>query len=211
MYRREPEGFTEQMRLEAHELSGAQFGPELLVALGDMYQLRAEIYLANELSGRFSLSKRAASARHTAVHLRHGMQFCRSAAGSLIGAKKLYSTATRQSAVKEGDEEAAKAAQEVQAKEVEAALDQALPGFLQTAWSYVVRDVDSTTKQVGRKLLQDKAVPWQVRIRRAQALQCLGQIFREVAAEKDPTTVAASEEVKAKLHEAFAGAVREKK
>ena len=29
-------------------------------------------------------------------------------------------------------------------------MDEALPGFLQTAWSYVVRDIDSTMKQVGR-------------------------------------------------------------
>lgn len=214
VYRREPEGFVEQMRLEAHELSSAQFGPELLITLGQIYQVRAEIYLANELAGRWSVSKRAAAARHSALHLQHGFRFYKNAAASALEAKKVYQTANKQ--VKDGDDEEAAAAQAAQAKEVESVIEGALPGFLQTAWSYVVRDVDATAKLVGRKLLQDKSVPWQVRVRRAQALQCLGQIFVEVGTAASSSAdgaskAAASDDVKDALHEALAGAMRDKK
>eukprot|EP00425_Heterocapsa_triquetra_P030713 CAMPEP_0195119526 /NCGR_PEP_ID=MMETSP0448-20130528/119619_1 /TAXON_ID=66468 /ORGANISM="Heterocapsa triquestra, Strain CCMP 448" /LENGTH=229 /DNA_ID=CAMNT_0040156867 /DNA_START=54 /DNA_END=740 /DNA_ORIENTATION=+ len=50
VYGRDEQGWVEQMRLEAHDLVNAQFGPELLASLGEIYQLRAEIYLANEMA-----------------------------------------------------------------------------------------------------------------------------------------------------------------
>jgi len=229
------------MRLEAHDLAGAQFGPELLAALGEIYQLRAEIYLANEMAGRFSMSKRVASLKHNAAMVKHGMNFYTSAAGSLMRARKVYSAAS--AASKEGakpgvegaegtagDAEGAEGAEagstegaegaepqmdEEAAKGVEAAMDEALPGFLQTAWSYVVRDIDSTMKQVGRKILQDKSVPWQIRIRRAQALRRLGAIFSEEAtkaaqAQGGQRGVLASETAKAALQEALVGSMRDK-
>merc|ERR1719161_2384745 len=93
VYGRDYSGFEEQMQLEAHELASAQFGPELLTSLGEMYQLRAEIYLANELAGRFSLSKRMAHLKHSGLTIRHKFRFYQNAAGSAMKAKRLYSTA----------------------------------------------------------------------------------------------------------------------
>uniref|UniRef100_A0A7S2QM11 J domain-containing protein n=1 Tax=Zooxanthella nutricula TaxID=1333877 RepID=A0A7S2QM11_9DINO len=220
VYGRDLAGFEEQMRLEAHELANAQFGPELLLALGEIYQLRAEIYLANELAGRFSMAKRIASLKHNATMAKHGMHFYSNAAGSLWRAKKVYSAASSASAAtkkKEGEGTAPgdpDALDEEQAKIVESAIDDALPTFLQTAWSYVVRDIDSTMKNVGRKFLQDKSVPWQIRVRRAQALQRLGQLFAEASqgasAQGERSRAQASEEAKAKLQEAMLGAFKEK-
>merc|ERR1740121_1588031 len=82
---------------------------------------------------------------------------------------------------KEGEE----ADEEQQRKIVEEALDEALPIFLQTAWAAVVTDIDGTIKEVGRKLLKDKSVSWQIRVRRAQALQRLGEIFMEEGAKAE--------------------------
>jgi len=223
VYGRDEEGFEEQMRLEAHELAQAQFGPELLAALGEIYSLRADIYIANEMQGRFSMAKRLASAKHNMSMFRHGVNFYTSAAGSLLRAKKVYSAASSaQAAAKKREKEEggtpstrdADGVDEESAKIVEAALDEALPTFLQTAWSYVVRDIDSTMKNVGRKFLQDKSVPWQIRIRRAQALKRLGQIFFEAsqseAAQGERSKAMATEETKARLQEAMIGAMKDK-
>lgn len=221
VYGREEEGFSEQMHLEAHELGGSQFGPELLMALGDMYQIRAEIYLANELAGRFSIDKRIASMKHTTKKMAHGINFYKNAAGSLLRVKRLHDTAKSvEKAQKKSEESGTEVNEEEQAKKMEAVLDDALPTFLTTAWAYVVRDIDNTVKEVARKLMQDKSVPWQIRVRRAQALQCLGRIFSEegqkaaaIASESEGSGTAkarTSMAAKNALQEALMGSMREK-
>jgi len=228
IYGRDAEGFEAQMREEAKELADSQYGPELLQALGEMYLSRSEIYLANELHGRISLTKSRASMKHNGLVFKHSLRFYRNAAGSLIKAGKVYSAATKIPKEKEGEQSADAgdaSVPEEQAHEVEAAMEDALPSFLQTAWSYVVRDIDKTVRDVGRKFLQDKSVPWQIRIRRAQALQLLGQVFvsegalaaKAAAASSVPDPGAANAEAagptsaaKAVLQEAMLGAMREK-
>lgn len=208
-------GFEAQMRQEARELASSQFGPELLQALGEMYLARSEIYLANEMHGRISLTKSRASMKHNSLVLKHRLRFYKNAAGSLIKAGKVYSAATKVSKELKEEQPESQSGEppvtEEQAQQVEAAMDDALPLFLQTAWSYVVQDIDRTVRDVGRKFLQDKSVPWQIRIRRAQALQLLGEIFQtEAAAAKsagqEPGT--ADGTAKAVLQEAMLGAMR---
>ncbi|CAK9100182.1 unnamed protein product [Durusdinium trenchii] len=95
VYGRDTEGFKAQMRKEASELASSQFGPELLQALGEMYLVRSEIYLANELHGRISLTKSRASMKHNGLVLKHRLRFYKNAAGSLIKAGKVYSAASK--------------------------------------------------------------------------------------------------------------------
>lgn len=214
VYGRDPQGFEEQMRVEAGELASGQFGPELLCTLAEIYQLRAEIYLADELVGRFSLTKRMASLKHSNHILRHRLNFFQNVAGSVLRVKKVHDAA-RSSQMQVGAGQ--QPDEEEQRKAVEDALDDALPVFLQTAWAAVVTDIDSTIKEVGRKLLKDKSVPWQIRVRRAQALQRLGQIFGEEGARADAaqgersSRTMTSEVAKATLQEALMGSCREKK
>merc|ERR1712190_422601 len=107
--------------------------------------------------------------------------------------------------------------EEKQAKAIESALEEALPLFLQTAWSCVVTDIDNTITDVTRKLLKDKSVAWQIRLRRAQALQRLGEIFvdegtkAEAAQGSSTEKLMSSDVAKATLQEALMGSVREKK
>merc|ERR1711972_306700 len=176
VYGRDPEGWEEQTRLEAAGLASGQFGPELLAALGENYELRAEIQLADELVGRFSLTKRIASMKHSGLTMRHRLHLAQTGAGTLWRVKKVHDAATRSQPSSANGEEAG---EEEQRKAVEDALDDALPTFLQTAWAAVVTDINGTVKEVGRKLLKDKSVNWQIRVRRAQALLRLGQIFVE--------------------------------
>jgi len=220
VYGRDTVGFEEQMRLEAHELTRAQFGPALLIALGDIYQLRAEMYLANELHGRYTLAKRAASTKHRGLRLQHRLIFLRNAADSLMRARQVYTAAS--SVVRSsGEGSDSEGCDEEQARVIEAAMDAALPSFLATAWSYVVQDIDDTMKEVTKKFLRDKSIPWQIRIRRAQALQHLGQIFSEEGAQAEAMQSSGGgasgrapeerqAEAKAVIQEAFLGAMRER-
>jgi len=222
VYGRDEAGTEEQMRLEAHELAGAQFGPELLIALGNIYELRADNHLANELHGRLSLTKRYASLKQHILRMRHGYQFYSTGVGSLVQASKLYRENAKSSKARsskssedEDDEEKLRLEEEERNKRMEASVDDALPVFLKTAWAYVVRDIDDTMREVSRKLLQDKSVPWQIRVRRAQALRRLGEIFAEegaAAAEKERTgeSTLASSGARAALQEALMGSMREK-
>lgn len=236
VYGRDAQGWEDMIRLEAVDLVTGQFGPELLVTLGEMYKLRADIYLADELVGRFSMKKRVSSVRHSMVATRHRMFFYQNAASSLLLVKRVHDAAKKikkdetgeEAAVAPGEEEAAEGgegseerppsaaeeAEELQRKAVGDALDSALPKFLQTAWSAVVTDVDNTVVQVGRKLLKDKSVPWQIRVRRAQAMQLLGEIFVEEgskAVSEQGITSMSSDAAKATLQEALVESVREKK
>eukprot|EP00927_Polykrikos_kofoidii_P066618 TRINITY_DN62184_c0_g1_i1.p1 TRINITY_DN62184_c0_g1~~TRINITY_DN62184_c0_g1_i1.p1 ORF type:complete len:785 (+),score=159.42 TRINITY_DN62184_c0_g1_i1:139-2355(+) len=227
VYQRDTDGFKEQIRLEAVDLIAAQFGPELLLTLGEMYQLRAEIYLAEELVGHFSISKRVASVKHSGLVVAHRMHLYKNAAGSLLRVKRVHDaakSAARKSTsteVDEGDQGTNDVEEpemdEEQRKAIADALDSALPQFLQTAWAAVVTDLDGTVKEVGRKLVKDKSVCWQIRVRRAQALQMLGQIFVEEgtkaqAAQGDSRgSLMSSETAKTVLQEALIGSVREKK
>eukprot|EP00747_Dinoflagellata_sp_TGD_P065060 gnl/TRDRNA2_/TRDRNA2_154188_c1_seq1.p2 gnl/TRDRNA2_/TRDRNA2_154188_c1~~gnl/TRDRNA2_/TRDRNA2_154188_c1_seq1.p2 ORF type:complete len:210 (+),score=59.90 gnl/TRDRNA2_/TRDRNA2_154188_c1_seq1:612-1241(+) len=209
------------MEEEATELANGQFGPELLRALGENYMLRAELYLADELVGRFSITKRISSMKHSSLAYKHQLHFYKNAAGSLIRVKKVHDCAKKMAAdgsAAEGTEEVPEAAEreEQKRKAVEDALDDALPTFLNTAWAAVVTDIDNTVKEVGRKLLKDKSVPWQIRIRRAQALQRLGQIFvaagdKALSEKGEGSQNMTSEAAKATLQEALVGSAREKR
>merc|ERR1719215_1688667 len=82
VYLRDDEGWNKQMRMEARQLAtdGGQFGPSLLSTLGEMYQLRSEIYLANQLAGRLSLRKFKAFIKQSLVNLQRMVSFYLNAA-----------------------------------------------------------------------------------------------------------------------------------
>merc|ERR1712187_351586 len=85
--------------------------------------------------------------------------------------------------------------------------EESLPVFLQTAWDMSAMDISSTASGVCNKLIKDVSVPWQLRVRRARALQRLGRIFLDASADSDldPTGSA-----KQQLEEAFLGSIKQK-
>jgi len=172
------------------------------------------------LHGRYTLAKQAASTKHRRLRLQHRLIFLRNAADSLLHARKVY-TAANSTVRSSGEGSDSEGCDEEQAIAIETAMDAALPSFLGTAWSYVVQDIDDTMKEVTKKFLRDKSVPWQIRIRRAQALQRLGQIFLEEGARAEAMTSSEGgsagrapeerqAEAKAVIQEAFLGAMRER-
>jgi len=245
VYRREVPQFEQKARLEAQELAKCQFGPELLSSLGEMYRIRAEIYLADELVGRYSLTKQMAAWNHSGVTIKHKWSLVSNAATSLLRVKKVHdaSKAATPTAVagaagaaggaagatpadppdgqvppkpphEDPAAQAGEAGSQAQAEAVEKALDEALPLFLQTAWAAVVTDIDATVKEIGRKLLKDKSVPWQLRVRRSQALKRLGEIFEQEgqkALKRGTSKTMSSEMAKGLLQEALMASVKQQR
>jgi len=173
---RDREGFINSMRLEAQVLAGAQFGPELLVTIGDMFKLRAGSYLASELIGRCSIAKRVVSLKHTRVLLKHRVDFYRSAVCSLRRVRKARAVTKHSKCA--NDTRGAGTFEHRRA--LQAATDEMRMCFLDAAWKAVVTDIDCTVKGVSHKLLLDKSVPWQIRFRRAHALKRLADVFVEI-------------------------------
>merc|ERR1712048_96303 len=101
VYGRDQAGFEEQMHLEAHELASSQFGPELLMALGEVYELKASRCLANELAraGRYSLSTTINTVTDCKRSWAHGVDFAKNIAESLMEVRTLYKTATEEEAL----------------------------------------------------------------------------------------------------------------
>lgn len=178
----EVESWNTQMRMEARQMAvdGGQFGPALLSTLGKMYQVRSELYLAGKLAGWLSLRKIRASVKQSLANMQQMASFYLNAALSIRQLKKIHGTA--QAGVKEREKGEIKGTtfdEEEHAKKLQAVFDEVLPTFMETVWAYAVRDIDETVKVVASKFLQDKSVPWQIRIRRGEALNRLGHIFTE--------------------------------
>lgn len=336
VYKRDEAGFEEAIRTEASQLAKCQFGPELLCTLADMYMCRAELYLADELEGRFTWQKTSALWKQSSLENGQKWELVKGVMGvankvrqirSAVNASGVLDDAAGAAAAADGDPanpasasarpsspaasstdarsaEASAAApepkpdnlddwlkedtaptpatapgaaaradaaaapagaaapaapaapattaeaegasasdptqdcashkapesssrkstslseeerKEAQRKVAEDAVDDALPAILKTVWAAVVMDISSTFKEVSRKLFKDKSVPWQIRVRRAQAVLRLGQIFREEGlkassqAGVSTMTFKNAEAAKAMLQEAMIGAVTEKK
>eukprot|EP00397_Hematodinium_sp_SG-2012_P001642 GEMP01001646.1.p1 GENE.GEMP01001646.1~~GEMP01001646.1.p1 ORF type:complete len:758 (+),score=181.47 GEMP01001646.1:189-2462(+) len=301
-------GFREALEAEARDLVTASYGRQLLAVLGNMYECRANLYLAEELQGRYSLEKTKANTNALHTKWAHRVNFFGSfisSAKQVRSMQKEVQKVEKESKLKEAEEKgklqeastndnekgeastpSARAAGEstnggaaastsapkpkndptpadgaaastkahlhtqrsnatqgsnasndtasssakvsnatapsspkmgksnskidIEAQEaMQNQMEQALPVFIKTAWSATVMDLDKTLKIVAQNLLKDQSSPWQITIRRAEAIRILGEIFTRCAKE-DPTEVqpAAGKE---QIQEAFMGALREKK
>lgn len=63
---------------------------------------------------------------------------------------------------------------------MEQTVDDSLPAFLEFAWAINKRDIQSTLKDVCRKLFLDASVPKEVRLERAEAIRILGREFHSI-------------------------------
>jgi len=162
---RDSAGFEEEMEAKASDLASGLLGPQLLIALGEMYQLRAAIYVADEIAGRFSLTKRMASMRYSAHKWYHRFEVVRNTA---VAAKRASGAVIDQAFSEQHESFKSKL------------MEREIPRLsFEAVWAFLVTNLDGTVREACRKLLKDKSVVWQIRVRRAQALQRLGQIFSQ--------------------------------
>lgn len=223
-------GYREALEAEARELLSASYGAQLLAVIGNMYDCRARLFLAEELEGRYSLEKQKANANALNTKWAHRANLFGDIISSVKQVHKMQKEANKAAAVakqkpdenaslegeEEGDEtndrkskaEDDKAAEEAAQKQME----EALPVFLKTAWSATVMDLDKTLKIVARNILKDQSVPWQITIRRAEALQILGKIFSSLGKqEAEEQKQREAPKTTEQFQEALMGSLRDKK
>ena len=187
---REEAAFIKAAYLEAHSLSKASFGLQMLRTLGWVYTYRAEKFIADEKGN--IMSKKWASWKSTGRNYSNMAAIASNVTKAFVAVNKMSSGG----AGGEPDEEQMK-------KQMEASL----PVLLETAWSMCQVDIEVTAKAASKMVLKDVGEAWQIRIRRAHALQILGRVFEEVglamsgesAGPKDPT----ADQVVKQLEQAF--------
>ncbi|CAD7940235.1 unnamed protein product [Amoebophrya sp. A120] len=187
---RDEPGFRASVEQEArNELSKASFGRELLGVLGDLYVLRATVFLADEVKGRFTLDALSASHRSWQKKWSNRATLIGSGYTALKQARKVEKTMKKVEKAEKDETKTDQEKHEMKAMAHTKIEDETLPAFLQLAWAICVRDLEETVKNVVKFLLKDVSVPWVLRIRRAQALLILGDIFLQVANEEDQPEV----------------------
>lgn len=190
---RDEVGFMKEMSLEAEELVKASFGTQILRTLGLIYEGCGQRFLSN--AAERTLQNMQEGARHAGDRMR----LVGSIAKSAVAAKRVADHAMK---AREDDPD-------LEMKTL-ASLEDSLPIFLQTAWEMSALDVESTGRIVCEKLLKDVSVPWQIRFRRAGALQRLGRIFLDCS-QGGSTEVGDAEAVRRQLEEALHKSVQEKR
>lgn len=201
----EDQEWDQRLRAEAAELARGQRGPDLLLVLGNAYHFLSEAYLSDQLGGRLSVTRFANSLARAKLGLWHRWRTLRDAAAGLLSMRRgIKHVAKSQRKGEDGYS---------QHRKVHAALEEALPMFIQLAWRTVLTDVDKTAGSITKLVLWDKSVSPEARLRRARALSRLGTIFREEgsraagAAEANSAQGQSPADVRATIQQAFAASM----
>jgi len=161
---RDEAGFMQAATQEAASLAKASFGTQILHTLGASYeQCGSQFFPSGVLTKAFNDMCDSACQSTQQVNL------MRSLARSAVAAKRLHDDVAAASGSEGGDLQARQSAMD--------SLEDSLPVFLQTIWEFSAMDIETTARTVGEMLTKDSSVPWQLRVRRAHALQRLGHIF----------------------------------
>lgn len=198
---RDEAGFMAQISQEAKELTHVSFGGRLLRTIGNVYELKAEEFLAS-LHGSFTIDSQLVSWRDSIRATSVKVQAVSSVAKSAMVMKKMHDVA---GAHAEEDQEK----KEEATREMLASLEDSAPIFLQAIWDISASDIEQTVRLVCDKILKDRSVPWQLRFRRALALLRLGHCFRD-AGQVERTDLSLAHNAKQQLEEALYSAIKEK-
>lgn len=183
-----------ELRRETASLAAAPGrGPELLAALGDAYSLAAMPGLAEGAP----VSALLAVVLRGALNVRQRFMAARKLVSGVLGLARQMKRSQKQKQ-KKGPQAAPN-------------LDEALPLFLQAAWSTVVLDVDRTASRAAELALQDRSASREVRLQRSQTLKRLGAIFQEEGLRvKNGVAEESAASARANVERALAGSLRGK-
>jgi len=124
-------------------------------------------------------------------------------------AKTAFAVKEMHDAAGAGMNEDNQAVREEAAKKALNSFEGSLPTFLQTIWDVSQMDIENTLMRVCDKVLKDISVPWQLRYRRALALERLGHLFED-AGQVELRDITQSAVAKQQLEEALYSAIRER-
>lgn len=199
---RNQDGWTASVLQEAQELARVSFGGRLLRTIGAAYEFAAEQFFT-AMFGNFTLDGQLQSWKDSTHAAKVKVQAACSVARSAMAVKEMHDIAgPGMSSDDQGKRDEA-------AKHALSSFEGSLPTFLQTIWDISQMDIENTLRKVCDKVLKDVSVPWQIRYRRAVAMQRLGQIFRD-AGQVELKDLSNSTVAKAQLEEALYSAIREK-
>eukprot|EP00929_Paragymnodinium_shiwhaense_P079707 TRINITY_DN41545_c0_g1_i1.p1 TRINITY_DN41545_c0_g1~~TRINITY_DN41545_c0_g1_i1.p1 ORF type:complete len:1020 (-),score=191.72 TRINITY_DN41545_c0_g1_i1:72-3041(-) len=163
---RDEAGFVIDVTKEAKALVTVPFGGKLLRLIGGVYEAESDGFFTS-MRGHFTLENASRS-------------LGRSSQVAEVKLTALTSFARSGWAVIEAHGRMDEEKEAEQQKDMFASLEENLPVFMQTLWDFCALDIESTLRNICNKILKDISVSWQIRYRRALALQKMGRIFRDV-------------------------------
>eukprot|EP00913_Durusdinium_trenchii_P025703 g24121.t2 len=166
--RRDAVGFAQRTSQEASILARCSFGSRLLSAIGRSYQSTAEDFLSG-LYGPLTLESQL-------TRLNQSFQDGEASSLAAYAANSVEGEAAAAWHRSEGAKDGTHANG---LSGFEETLEGTLPVFLQTLWDVCLLDISATLKNVSGKVLKDVSVPWQLRLRRCQALLHVARSFRD--------------------------------
>lgn len=188
-------GFRDAMMCEARELSQASFGPTLLHTIGRSYKSQANIVLGGFFDGGFAAIKskgRTIKSQFGAASLALKVYSAQMQIQKIDEAEKKASTGNADRSVG-GDVSVPDIASQRAALE-----EKALPLMLEAMWAANTLDIEATLRHVCRRVLKDEEGPVDWRLKRAEGLRLLGEIFVQAAAEKATAEAPSNPEEKQK-------------
>eukprot|EP00927_Polykrikos_kofoidii_P039945 TRINITY_DN34227_c0_g1_i1.p1 TRINITY_DN34227_c0_g1~~TRINITY_DN34227_c0_g1_i1.p1 ORF type:complete len:901 (+),score=179.97 TRINITY_DN34227_c0_g1_i1:130-2832(+) len=202
---RDEVGFVNSVVQEASELVRVSFGGRLLRTMGCIYERCAEQFLVS-LKGMFTVESGFSQIVESSHVAQVRLSACYSVAKSAMAVKHMHDVAGSAAANEDDSDQDKK---EEAAKQTITSLEESLPVFLQMIWDISAGDIENTLRAVCWKVLKDISVPWQIRYRRALALQRLGRVFCDVG-QIEHNDLSQSQVAKQHLEQALYGAIREK-
>jgi len=199
---RNQDGWVQSVLQEAADLARVSFGGRLLRTIGACYQSAAQQWLT-QLRGNFTIDGHFQSWKESAHAAQVKVQAVTSVAKTAFAVKEMHDAAGA------GMNEDDQAVREEAAKKALNSFEGSLPTFLQTIWDVSQMDIENTLMRVCDKVLKDISVPWQLRYRRALALDRLGHLFED-AGQVELRDITQSAVAKQQLEEALYSAIRER-
>ncbi|CAK9017820.1 unnamed protein product [Durusdinium trenchii] len=196
--RRDAVGFAQRTSQEASILARCSFGSRLLSAIGRSYQSTAEDFLSGlygPLTLESQLTRLNQSFQDTHLKTAVGLSVAKAAYAANSVEGEAAAAWHRSEGAKDGTHANGLSG-------FEETLEGTLPVFLQTLWDVCLLDISATLKNVSGKVLKDVSVPWQLRLRRCQALLHVARSFRDQGHESQ------AEGAKQLLEEALLGSVK---
>jgi len=199
---RNEDGWVHSVLQEAAELSRVSFGGRLLRTIGACYQNAAQQWLTC-LRGNFTIDGQLQSWKESTHAAQVKVQAMTSVAKTAFAVKEMHDVAGA------GMSELDQAKRDEAAKDALNSFEGSLPVFLQTIWDVSQLDIENTLMRVCDKVLKDISVPWQLRYRRAVALDRLGHLFED-AGQVELRDITQSSVAKQQLEEALYSAIKER-
>lgn len=200
-YKKEnPQPFIDSVKHEAEQIVHGAYGEVYCKTIGFSLMVAAEQYLGFEntlfgMGGHLAtIQQGAATFGGNIKLLGSGIKAATAGSRAMEQHQSLQQQQQEQQQQKEqnddGTASSAEAAADAEQQKAAAAamqmqqsIDDSLPAFLEFAWAINKRDIQSTLREVCKKLLDDAGIPKDLRKDRAEALRIMGREFHAIGTE----------------------------